>query len=449
MATALATRVFAHPQVQAINVSQLDGWQELGAVFVKAFEDRGREFPIDFDDAYVWLQYGRRDNAIRALKARYTLHTDYRLVDAPNLLPREGVAQKGPAPDKYYLTTDAFERFAMEARTEVGDLVRAFFRAIRDAYVELTAAPQPLACKEDALVTTFHQKNVIYIGEVQAKGPRVRRLCKFGQTADIAKRCQAHKETFQDPLHFELLHVTEVEDRQRAEGAFKDLSQIRPKIQRVNLPGIGKKELLIVPEGLTANKLELLLRKAARLAIQESVDSSTELLLEREKTEQARIALERAKMDHEWRMLTLTCASGPMQVADSVTEAAEEAVDDRDDDEDDEDDEEGEKETPESEEAVTVTAPRDPSAEYSLAEDLIREFIEEHCITGPSLAITSQDFREGLLRAKAGSEHVLGSRRVGIIVHELGFKGHELVRNLRRCRGFSGIALKPLEVPAE
>jgi hypothetical protein len=205
METALASRVFAHPTVQAIEKAQIDGWQDLGRVFVKAFDERGQKYSIDFDDAWVWLEYARKDSALRTLKGQFTEGVDY--TDCPGQAHRDvatGTLQ-GWTPDKYYLTTNAFEDFAMAARTDAGKLVRAFFRAIRDAYVELTTQGQLALSQEQALTMAYHKKNVIYIGEVRAKGENIERLCKVGQTSDIAKRCDLHKQTFRSPFYFQLL----------------------------------------------------------------------------------------------------------------------------------------------------------------------------------------------------------------------------------------------------
>jgi phage anti-repressor protein len=204
METALASRVFAHPTVQAIEKAQIEGWQDLGRVFVKAFDVRGQQYAIDFDDAWVWLAYGRKDNALRTLKAHFTEGADYITLHGTPLL-QEGSVMQGSTPDKYYLTTNAFEDFAMAARTDAGKLVRAFFRAIRDAYVELTTQGQLALSQEQALTMAYHKKNVIYIGEVRAKGENIERLCKVGQTSDIAKRCDLHKQTFRSPFYFQLL----------------------------------------------------------------------------------------------------------------------------------------------------------------------------------------------------------------------------------------------------
>jgi hypothetical protein len=149
MEGALVNRLLEYPAVQAVDVSQLDGWQELGAVFIKAFDNKGHRYSIDFNDAYVWMQYGRKDNALRALKARFTLDTDCTVLLGQ---ARFGVGVSGSDPDKYYLIVEAFERFAMAAQTEAGEHTRTFFRVIRNAYMELTASGQQPPKQEDASV---------------------------------------------------------------------------------------------------------------------------------------------------------------------------------------------------------------------------------------------------------------------------------------------------------
>jgi hypothetical protein len=155
---ALVDCVLLHPAVQAVDVSRLNGWEELGKVFVKAFDDRGQRYLIDFDDAYVWLQYGKKDSALRALKARFTLHTDHTVVFGRPHFEVGSTSLSGSTPDKYYSTIDAFERFAMAAQTEAGERVRAFFRAIRDAYLEITANGQqsPTIWQEEPPVGKKH-----------------------------------------------------------------------------------------------------------------------------------------------------------------------------------------------------------------------------------------------------------------------------------------------------
>ncbi|GAQ92524.1 hypothetical protein KFL_010390050 [Klebsormidium nitens] len=191
MEVALADRVLAHPAVRAIDVSQLEGWEELGKVFVKAFDDKGQRYPINFDDAYTWLQYGRRDNAIRALRARPVEDTDFTRIEhgsTNSLLAQEGEGlRKGPAPEKYYLTVDAFERFAMAAQTEAGERVRAFFKAIRDAYLELTTNRQqpPIVLQENP---PLGRKSGVYISTEVLLAKEKTRQAEVEANARVAER---------------------------------------------------------------------------------------------------------------------------------------------------------------------------------------------------------------------------------------------------------------------
>lgn len=386
METALATRILSHPKVEAIDKAQMiEGWQDLGKVFVRAFNDRGENFPIDFDDAWVWLTYGRKDNALRVLKAQFIEERDYVCVAGDVLRSEEdveGVTRRGPPPQKYFLTTNAFEDFAMAARTEAGKLVRSFFRAIRDAYVELTTTQGQLTLsQEDALIMAYNKKEVLYIGEVYGSGENRQRLCKVGQTSDIAKQCKLHKQTFRGPLYFQLLHVAEVDDKHRAEGVLKELPEIRPFIRRVHLGGLGKKELFSVPDSLTPRKLELCLRRAARLSTPDNLQladsAGMTLLLQKEKTAQARLELEKAKLDHEWRMLTYSGTREVLSTVDAGQEAGEGMVGDNSFDEaGTEDPVEGEMMMDVEEEATVLLVPEVQSEAQAVVEAPLPDLVE-------------------------------------------------------------------------
>jgi hypothetical protein len=266
MTMALSTRILGHPAVLALDLTLIEDWRKLGKFFVKAFDDGGRKYPKDFVRARVWLKYGRRDNALRTMKSFLTVDADYTCQPGRVLMGEGSSALTGSTPDRYFLTTTAFEHFAMQARTEDGGLVRRFFMAIRDAYVELSAVPtsvQPALTREAALVMAYHEKNCIYVGEIQAGGPGVWRLCKFGRTSDLAGRCVSNRASFSTPYYFELLHVAEVEKCVRAERVFRDLPEIRPNLQRTIINGIERKEVFVAPDSLTARKMEACLRRAA------------------------------------------------------------------------------------------------------------------------------------------------------------------------------------------
>ncbi|GAQ91171.1 hypothetical protein KFL_007380050 [Klebsormidium nitens] len=226
MEVALADRVLAHPAVQAIDVSQLDGWEELGKVFVKCFDEKGQCYPIDFDDAYVWLQYGRKDGALRSMKARCTEGADYTYVPGGVQRDGEGV-YVAFQPDKYYLTVDAFERFAMAAQTEAGERVRAFFRAIRDAYLELTASgPQPaIISPEDPLLPK--KQGVLFNGtEVLLAKEKTRQLeIEANARVCIAEMDHEYRMATLSPKPPRKRSRTSAGDRQDVQGTSEDVQE--------------------------------------------------------------------------------------------------------------------------------------------------------------------------------------------------------------------------------
>jgi hypothetical protein len=60
MTTALSTRILGHPAVLALDLTRIEDWRKLGKIFVKAFDDGGRKYPIDFDRAQLFASYSLR-----------------------------------------------------------------------------------------------------------------------------------------------------------------------------------------------------------------------------------------------------------------------------------------------------------------------------------------------------------------------------------------------------
>jgi phage anti-repressor protein len=84
--------------------------------------DSTEQFPVDFDLAWGWMGYTRRDNAARKLK---------HFKESNHFLKVEEVVERGQgggsARYRYWLTIDCFKSLAMMAQTEQGDQVREYF----------------------------------------------------------------------------------------------------------------------------------------------------------------------------------------------------------------------------------------------------------------------------------------------------------------------------------
>ncbi|GAQ92650.1 hypothetical protein KFL_010840020 [Klebsormidium nitens] len=304
----LTTAILAHPRVIAVDVD-LNSRAELASVFIKAFDDKGNEFPIDFDDAWRFLGYSTKANGLRKLKGGgFREGLDYRGTKGGVIQTDEG-SYEGFAPDKYYMTINAFELFAMIAMTETGNKVRQFFRAMRDAYVELTHMLQSGTDREQAYILTYEKKNCTYVAAIQQQP----RLCKFGFTTNIKERYSAHRRTFTTPYFFELRHVVEADDPKKAEEIFKNFPDIKDNVQQLKIGGSIQRETSLMPDTMTEERLYFLMRKACRQSASQDIvmsDSHDYLEIEREKTQQMQlqvqlqrdVELEKYRMDHEYRM---------------------------------------------------------------------------------------------------------------------------------------------------
>lgn len=126
--------VLANPKVAAV---RFEGDQQLAAVFIRAFQDKGNEYPVDFDEAWNFLGYSTKANALRKVKrGGFKEEIDFKCVKGGVVFDTDG-SYKGHSPDKYYMTTRAFEKCALSAKIERGSLVRDYFLAVKQAYFKI------------------------------------------------------------------------------------------------------------------------------------------------------------------------------------------------------------------------------------------------------------------------------------------------------------------------
>jgi len=85
--------------------------------------NRQDRYPVDFDRAWPWVGYSRKDPAKRAILAQFAETTHFHIT--VEVVER---AQGGGSPvEKIWLTADCFKEFCMMAGTERGREVRAYF----------------------------------------------------------------------------------------------------------------------------------------------------------------------------------------------------------------------------------------------------------------------------------------------------------------------------------
>ncbi|MBD2457988.1 phage antirepressor KilAC domain-containing protein [Nostoc sp. FACHB-87] len=97
------------------------------------------QFPVSFDDAWVWLGYSRKDNAkLNFSKCQFIEGIDYIVL----LKSQENPYGGRPAED-IYLAAECLKRWAMRAGTTQGEQVRSYFLECERVAKAAISQPQP------------------------------------------------------------------------------------------------------------------------------------------------------------------------------------------------------------------------------------------------------------------------------------------------------------------
>lgn len=103
---------------------------EISTDLVFSFYESDEEFPIDFNEAWNWLGFARKDTAKESLlNCGFTLDEDLRIdpefLNHAGLMPQQKAAKSKL--ENIFLTVDCFKTWAMMANTAQGKVVRRYF----------------------------------------------------------------------------------------------------------------------------------------------------------------------------------------------------------------------------------------------------------------------------------------------------------------------------------
>ncbi len=135
---------------------------------IKTVVESEVEFAVDFNDAWQWLEYSRKDVAKRVLVTNFEEGVDYS--SFRNIVEREIGATRV---EQIYLTKDCFKQLAMLAGTTKGKEVRLYFlqcekelRAIKAAQPKV---PTDYLTALKALVAAEEEKSQLALKAAEAE----------------------------------------------------------------------------------------------------------------------------------------------------------------------------------------------------------------------------------------------------------------------------------------
>jgi phage anti-repressor protein len=91
--------------------------------------DSDEQYPVDFDFAWLWLGYTRKDTALDMLKNNFEENIDFIQTRIFRQMEVNSTQQgsRGRVPDSYWLSVDCLKSMGMMAKTEKGKEVRKYF----------------------------------------------------------------------------------------------------------------------------------------------------------------------------------------------------------------------------------------------------------------------------------------------------------------------------------
>jgi anti-repressor protein len=167
--------------------------KELSLEVVKTFVTSQDKFSVNFEDAWQWCGYSRKDNAVKNLKNSFLENQDYLIFRT------KAEKSKGRPTETYHLTADCFKELAMLAQTEQGKKVRLYFLEC-EKIAKQTPAPAPpkfsliealemaLASEKKALaLQETNNKQLVKISELEPQAEAYKKLTSVGRSMDMGK----------------------------------------------------------------------------------------------------------------------------------------------------------------------------------------------------------------------------------------------------------------------
>lgn len=150
--------------------------------------DSSEKFPVDFDLAWKWLGYARKENALKNLLSdQFDDGVDF--TGTATAVCLDTGFQGLKIPKKYFLTIDCFKTLGMLAKTKFGKEIRRYFldceKQAKDAYAGLT--PSEILLKQcERLVAVEKQQIAMEAALVVLQAEKIEQMAIVMEAQQVA-----------------------------------------------------------------------------------------------------------------------------------------------------------------------------------------------------------------------------------------------------------------------
>jgi hypothetical protein len=277
------SNTYQHKLLNKIKANFTDNEQHM---FVASFycylkHDSCKDFVIDLDNVWRWLEFYTKQKAKDLLEKYFTLDKDYIKLLTPQ--GKQSIHVKGGHnKETFMLTIDTFKKFCLKAGTKKADDIHDYYLKLEKTLHEvleeescelklqleqktnalatqvLTSDKEKERLKEKTILEHFPKNTqCVYYGLIDDLGANQEKLIKFGNSNDLRVRVRAHKETY---TNFRLVNAFKVDNKFQIENALKGHPVFTERLRPLTLQNKKYVEILHM-EGLTLPELDKLFRE--------------------------------------------------------------------------------------------------------------------------------------------------------------------------------------------
>jgi phage anti-repressor protein len=277
------SNTYQHKLLNKIKANFTDNEQH---IFVASFycylkHDSCKDFVIDLDNVWRWLEFYTKQKAKDLLEKYFTLDKDYIKLLTPQG-KQNNETRGGHNKETFMLTIDTFKKFCLKAGTKKADDIHDYYLKLEKTLHEvleeesselklqieqknnalatqvITSEKEKERLREKTILEHFPKNTqCVYYGLIDDLGANQEKLIKFGNSNDLRVRVRAHKETY---TNFRLVNAFKVDNKFQIENALKGHPVFTERLRPLTLQNKKYVEILHM-ESLALPELDKLFRE--------------------------------------------------------------------------------------------------------------------------------------------------------------------------------------------
>ncbi len=244
--------------------------------------DQVKDFVIDLDNVWKWLDFSTKQKALRILEKYFTINIDYIKSNLLNqLVKQDDKTHGGHNKEIFMLNIETFKKFCLKAGTKKADDIHNYYIKL-EKMIQETINEENNELKlqlqnkdklvnekqkevEQALISQFPvNTECVYFGTIDNSNENGEKLIKFGHTNDLSNRVSYHHKHYNN---FFLKNAFRVQNKVEIENLIKNHPKIKPQLRNIKIHDKNKTEIIAYDDSFTIDKLTKIIKEIIQTKI--------------------------------------------------------------------------------------------------------------------------------------------------------------------------------------